>query len=453
MRYQLISPLVVALAFVGLASAQRRKGGGGGGGDFGGDHEDSDGYGDDENDAGGSSTGDSGSGSSRPCGWLARQHAFGLPGLYYNGTLTVQHQLTDNTAWEDADEDFNDCDNNDKELKTYEYPALLLVGPTANESDSNPMHWVLRGHEPQGEGSGYYQVDFLQRWVYIRSSDFVVSNRSTLYTTDYLVDRLEDIDATDLDDETRIYWATNITSDDGKIFSASAEYVETPPTIDLDQEPYESMVLYRPGKRTSGYVTLSDVCRFGQSIVDSDDDEAAVEELRGASKKRRSLRTREYHASRSLADGTPTLWLEKGVRAEMENIGASSMTWSLNATMTRAIPWVGMRSAGCHTFSFENDAFEMSSFYPLQSDRYKEEGLNHIIPWNISVDFSLTFRGSLVRENSTTLEGERNGKLLFGRDYREFTEQATDQEDHAIGLRSKWVATVGITLAFFLILN
>merc|ERR1712000_352347 len=121
--------------------------------------------------------------------------------------------------------------------------------------------------------------------------------------------------------------------------------------------------------------------------------------------------------------------------------------------MTRAIPWVGMRSAGCHTFCFENDAFEMSSFYPLQSDRYKEEGLNHIIPWNISVDFSLTFRGSLVRENSTTLEGERNGKLLFGRDYREFTEQATDQEDHAIGLRSKWVATVGITLAFFLILN
>ena len=44
-------------------------------------------------------------GSSAPCDWGMRHKAFGLPGLYYNGTLTIRHHITDNTAWDEEIED------------------------------------------------------------------------------------------------------------------------------------------------------------------------------------------------------------------------------------------------------------------------------------------------------------------------------------------------------------
>jgi hypothetical protein len=291
----------------------------------------------------------------------------------------------------------------------------------------------------------------------------VVSNRTTLYGADYLVDRLEDIDATDLDDATRVYWTTNVTAgeNDSKVFSARAEYTEHPPIIDPDNKAYRSM--YHPGRRTSSYVTLSDVCTFSQKRVGEDHDgyEEDVEQLRvGPSPLEVDTRSlgsrgssptkREYQA---LAAGTPTLWLEKGVSVEMENIGGPSMSWSLQSTtMTRAIPWYGMREPGCRQMGSEITGFELSDFYPLQSTADEEENEERgFRPWNITVEFSLSFRGDLVRENSTTLDGYEDGKLVFGRDYTEFTtEESDEQEDGAMGLSPVRTSILSIAVIWLL---
>src|ERR1700712_392502 len=119
--------------------------------------------------SGGSSSGGSSSGSgtnsgSTPCGTACavpppkppcdlgicgcamvneRENLFELPGLYYNGTITLTHQLTQNSAW-DAEalstSTGTKCDNDDRSQKTYQYPALFFVGPNGNTSDTNPIH-------------------------------------------------------------------------------------------------------------------------------------------------------------------------------------------------------------------------------------------------------------------------------------------------------------------------
>ena len=452
MRLPSTSKIVLLSALFSYALAQRRGGGRGGssGGSGGGDDDDDDDdfdY-DDGSDDGGS---DTGGGSSVPCGWRARQYAFGLPGLYYNGTLTIRHLLDDNTAWEDAEQVVNYCDNDDRKAKTYEYPAMLLIAPTANESDTNPFHWVLRGHQPAYDYNGLGNVDFWQRWVYIRSSDFVLSNRTTLFSTDYDVDRLEDMDATEMNRETRVYWKTEVTSNEDKnenTFSARAEYVEPPPMIDLEDDAYRNMPSWLPGKRTSGYVTLSDICAYDQYKVDDYDHEEEIEDIRvastGGNSRRRQHQRRE---EQSLTGSSPTLWLEKGVEVEMEDIGAQEMTWSFNTTMTKTIPWIGTREGGCRTNGVENEGFEWGDFYPLQSYNNREDGPGYIVPWNITVKFSLSFSGSLVSENSTSIQGEKDGKLIFERDYTEFTEEAAnEQEDAGTQLSAFWAGTAGFLL-------
>ncbi|KAJ4132570.1 hypothetical protein NW754_015387 [Fusarium falciforme] len=69
-----------------------------------------------------------------------------LPGLYYNGTFNVTHHLSDNSAWLFENPHWSpekQCLNNDHAVKTYEYPGLFFVGATGNDSDTNPIFWIL----------------------------------------------------------------------------------------------------------------------------------------------------------------------------------------------------------------------------------------------------------------------------------------------------------------------
>src|SRR5690606_2206777 len=100
-----------------------------------------------------------------------------------NGTLTVTHKLGDSSVWlfeYPPDSRFGRCQNNDRNTKTYEYPGLLFVGNTGNDSDTNPIFWILRGYQPADQTSRRDDdppyVDVAQRWVHIRSSDFVVTD-------------------------------------------------------------------------------------------------------------------------------------------------------------------------------------------------------------------------------------------------------------------------------------
>lgn len=44
---------------------------------------------------------------------LERRRLYGLPGLYYNGAITIRHELSSNTAWAIG------CNNDDEETKIY----------------------------------------------------------------------------------------------------------------------------------------------------------------------------------------------------------------------------------------------------------------------------------------------------------------------------------------------
>jgi hypothetical protein len=110
-----------------------------------------------------------------------RENVYELPGLYYNGTVTITHQLSQNSAW-DAEAEGSPastkCANDDRAVKTYEYPALFYIGPNGNASDTNPVFWALRGFQPPDQKLNDNYLDVYQRWLHIRSSDFVVSDTS-----------------------------------------------------------------------------------------------------------------------------------------------------------------------------------------------------------------------------------------------------------------------------------
>ncbi|SPO06739.1 uncharacterized protein DNG_09433 [Cephalotrichum gorgonifer] len=337
--------LVLVLLLLHLAIAQRRGGSHSGGSDSddGDDDGDNGGSGDDDGSGGGSSGGGDSALPSSPCDWGARHKAFGLPGIYYNGTLTIRHHITANTAWDKEVRDspappdeFTNCQNDDRSAKTYDYPAILLVAPTGNDSDTNPFHWQLRAFQPANQVRGDNGVDFLdfeQRWVYIRSSDFVATNGTVSdYSERWPVrNKWRDADATQLNQVTRVYWPTKITSEDGGVYSSSAEYSHEPPSV--NKADY-NLPVRSYGKHTSQYVTLSDVCSFHQETEGIFGDAAALP------------RSEITTGDTNIATTTPTLWLATGATAEMAGIGGNSVQMTLNNSLERVAPLSGDRKAG-----------------------------------------------------------------------------------------------------------
>lgn len=98
---------------------------------------------------------------------------YSLPGLYYNGTLTINHVITASSARDAATIAQSDmgCPEDDASPKTYSYPALFLVGSNLNNSDTNPIFWNLRAFNPPTLNNGGGPHVFSE-WVRIRSSDF-----------------------------------------------------------------------------------------------------------------------------------------------------------------------------------------------------------------------------------------------------------------------------------------
>ncbi|KAM0281206.1 hypothetical protein ACHAQH_003637 [Verticillium albo-atrum] len=445
--------LLVCLLVSSVAAQRKGGGGGGGGGGSSGDNDGSSSGDGDDDDAGDDNDSGSGGGSSlpdnsAPCGYYARLESFGLPGLYYNGTLTVRHHITHNSAWDEESEPIDLCDNDDRTPKTNTYPALVLIAPTGNDSDTNPMHWVLRGFQPAHEYHALNDaVDFKQRWVYIRSSDFVISNYTREYDTPfspYWTDRYDDSDATNLDQTTRVYWPTNITAQDDGTFSARAEYAQSPPVIDSKE-----YVGYfpNPGKHTSQYVTVKSVCDLNQKYIDDEDDIDSVRESYGAKTRRQRYDDFDEDGERIWYASIPTFWLDKGATVEMAGIGADEMTLTLNNSLKEAIPWIGDRDGGC--YPDESDPFELSNFHPSQSSTYEGAGLRL---WNVTLRISLSFEGSIVRENSTTINGEGNGKLLFDAGYRLAEAAQEDEDDKSAasraGIESRVILAVVMAIAF-----
>ncbi|KAM5354888.1 hypothetical protein ACJ41O_001534 [Fusarium nematophilum] len=439
----LVSAVVFLLTSIQLVAARRggssgdSGGGGGGGGGYGG------GYGGDSGGGSGGSgggyvpsepTGPNGLDSGLSCGLgdcgcqqlPEREMLYGIPGLYYNGTLTVRHRIAENTAWDNRGS--GSCGNNDDSAKTYRYPALFLAAPRGNTSDTNPFHWVLYGFQPADETVGVHApyLDIHQRWVQIRSSDFVLSKTS--YGGSYAYQHSDALyrnsDATNTHQNTTVYWPTNITDWDTDSFSARAVYRRKPPLA------YGESYYGRIDVRTSQYVTLSDVCAYNQT---TNLDSVAIPPSEFP-------KDNDYRNTT-----TPTVWLELGASAEMENVGANSMTFSLNDSLQLVS---GYFSEG-HALCAEGDnsttdraerhtVFEHGYFWDASNTEYLG------VPWNLTVSISLSFEGDLVSENSTKITGRENGDVVFEATYETPTPSSNSNQNNDSGASVSMHSCIGV---------
>ncbi|WXC67629.1 hypothetical protein SNK03_013443 [Fusarium graminearum] len=306
-----------------------------------------------------------------------REIVYGIPGLYYNGTLTVQHHITNSSSWLDK-------------------------GPGACES----------------------YIDIYQRWVHLRSSDFVVSGTpyGGTYFYDTSIGRYTLSDATNRHRNTTAYWSTKITNSDIDSISARAVYKTKPPPLNFDQDTS------RPEPASSQYITFSDVCAWNSDL---------------ATQEYKPLQRSNVSHNDHINTTTPTVWLKPGAVAEMKGIGASKMTFTLQSSLDAARPWMNLRQANCgdgakqgtQDYSID-DPFELGYFYYLMND-------DELNDWRLDLSFSLSFEGSLVRENSTRINETNKDGLVFEATYETPPPDYTlpSESDGHSGLNSESGAT------------
>ena len=273
-----------------------------------------------------------------------------------------------------------------------------------------------------------------QRWVYIRSSDFVAANETVSdYAAKWPARNLwRDADATQMNQVTRVYWPTNVTSESDGIYSSSARYAHAPLVIDKDDY---RLPLRTFGKHTSQYVTLSDVCVWNQVS------QGVIGDPQGLPRSKITVGKTNH------ATTTPTIWLNTGATAEMEGIGSTAVRMTVNNTLERTVPLSGMREAGCR----EIGEFELSEFGRIYSIDDEDDPPK---PWNLTLNVVLSFQGEIVRENSTSIDGMEGGKLLFGASYVKPNERddEDDEEDAGGALHMTWSSLIiGLSLGFLVL--
>jgi hypothetical protein len=331
-----------------------------------------------------------------------RENIYELPGLYYNGTITVTHQLTGNPAWTaeaTTTRAGEKCDNNDHVLKTYTYPALFFIGPKGNASDTNPVFWALRGFQPPDQQLNGPSLDVYQRWVHVRSSDFVVTDDS-LASQFFGQYQYYDSDETGFHQQTRVYWDTNVTTSDQNTWSASATYVNAPPELGLENRAFGNPPAgAKP--RSSQYVTLSDVCYYDYEVWDSEVSLVASSYIPAG--------------GNYLWTTTPTLFLPLGSSASITNIGGDSLSFQLNSTLANSVSFVSVSESTC-AFGPSTPRIPFKNTFDLLHWRQAQAATSQYI-WNVSATVGLSFEGVIVKENSTVINGTQNGAPTFGEVY------------------------------------
>ncbi|KAI3321876.1 hypothetical protein HD806DRAFT_523799 [Xylariaceae sp. AK1471] len=400
--------LIAVASIIWSAVAKRGGGGGGGGGSSGGGD-----YGGSSGSGGGGDGGDDDGGSYTPppppppcdqgacvCAMIdGRMDLYELPGLYYNGTITVSHKLVQNSAWDAERLHPNDgqmCKpNNDDAVKTYKYPALFYIGPQGNDSDTNTVHWALRGYQPPEQMSGDQYLDIYERWIHLRSSDYVVTDNSTeaYYFGQY---EYYASDETGRHRETHTYWDTTVSQGSGNTYSVVAEYVSMPSEIPLSQSSYAALPK-GTGPRSSQYITLSDVCYYDQEGWG-----ISTEPMRPSY----IPKGNDY-----IWTTTPTMFLGLGAKASMSGIGANSMQFSMRTTIANALALVSPVQASCddaaHTY-YTRFSSNFNVMHWIEASEYNPGNL-----WNMTVDVQLVFEGDIVSENSTKITGFEDGTPIF----------------------------------------
>ena len=369
---------ILLFAYVSLVWSLRclaKKGGGGG--DYSGDD---DGDGDDGGDGGGSSS-DSGDVPYEPvcttCECKERDQRviiYSLPGSYYNGTVTINHVVSANSARDAAAfaQSRTGCPSDDASPKTYSYPALFTVGSNLNSSDVSPIFWNLRAFKPAGQyeypkGNSHIFTE----WIHVRSSDFASEYWST-----------GDISSS-WPEETHTYWDTNVVSNGPSDWTANATYTAQP-----QEETSDAVSVSNPHfiVRSSNYITLADVCAFNQELYFSD----------GTSPETSPIPP----DSDDISNTIPTIFFDLGAQASLQNIGGASLQFTLQASVHRQVVGTG------HSLSDCPGASGASPYYQtLEALQWREAAkvMDKENLWNLSASVTLNFDGALVTENSTDI--------------------------------------------------
>ena len=298
-----------------------------------------------------------------------RKRIYELPGSYYNGTITMSHKITFNSAWTTQRKTKIECDNNDGATKSYSYPALFSVGPRGNSSDTNSIFWTLRGFEPLEPKDTKRGLDINAEWIYLRSADFVIGDATTgpYVATDETGDR----------QVTRTYWDTKVSGGEGN-WNADTELTTLPPA---SSHTKESNMLVQ--SKDTNYVTLSDVCVANQR--DFYQDSGGPSPAPGSS---------------ATYSSAPALFLDLNTKAQIQGIGSDALTFTLNTiSLQNKVLFAQLKGWFCSddgAWAGGLDAMQDIGSSMFDADAYKKL-------WNVTGSFELKFEGNIVRENSTSM--------------------------------------------------
>ncbi|KAI9724098.1 MAG: hypothetical protein M1812_000817 [Candelaria pacifica] len=296
-----------------------------------------------------------------------RKDIYQLPASYYNGTLTITHQLSANSAWDAAARHGSGCDSDDGQSKTYTYPALFAVGPNLNTTDTNPIFWNLRAYPPLTKAQP--QGDVLVEFVHIRSADFAPAYGFSAGDED-----------SSFPHQTHTYWDTKVSSVGASAWDADASYVAQP-----KEETGSQAIDSALKSRSSNYVTLTDVCAFDQGYV--------LGSGRGA------VPTSPIPEASSYGTTFPTFFLDLGVKASVRGIGNDSLNFNLSSSIQRQVVGVGSTSVCTGPTSPSSFYRTLKALQWSSTDRSSDNGNMY----NLSATYSLSFEGQIVRENSTSI--------------------------------------------------
>ncbi|KAI9778240.1 MAG: hypothetical protein M1835_004974 [Candelina submexicana] len=299
-----------------------------------------------------------------------RKDIYQRPASYYNGTLTITHRLSSNSAWDAAAlHGGSGCAADDGQNKTYSYPALFAVGPNLNTADTNPIFWNLRAYPPVTKTQA--QADVLVEFVHIRSADFAPGYGFSAGDED-----------SSYPSQTHTYWDTKIRLSAGaKTWDADAEYVAQPNEETAFVGATSSALKYR----SSNYVTLTDICDYGQQFV------------LGAS--RGFPPTSPIPENVNRQNTFPTFFLNLGVKATVRGIGNDSLSFEMGSRVERQV--VGVGKTNLCLGSSSPGAF-YRTITALQWEKADRSSTTNNM-YNVSATYRLSFEGQIVRENSTNI--------------------------------------------------
>ncbi|KAI9797481.1 MAG: hypothetical protein M1825_005989 [Sarcosagium campestre] len=411
MRMLLTSPFILPLLLACIVPAHCKGGRGGGSSSSGDSSSGSD-----------SSSSNSDSGGSDSSSYLdctaaiteQQDDVYSASGSYYNGTVRVSHRVKDSPT--------KGCSNSDRSPKSYEYDAVVLVGPPQNQTDPNDVYWALRAFRPKGSprtrscsdytpfNPCYDPTKALDEFIRIQSTEDVPISLTfsekfeVLWNSELTPDKVVTEPEGEDGDNLVTSWNLTSTYDNKAPFSYSSVYSSDDNTT-----------------RTSGFVTLSDVCINGYDF----------NRLSSSSLSAYPPISPFDDPDKPNPDTTAgNVFLETGTSISMTGIGSNSLTLTLtNGSVERGVVRALGDPTGCDDYS-PSDATR--NLVELDSDPSSTINSGNSL-LNITVDFELNFRGSLVTNASAYFV---NSTKEGGPHWRYRTSSL------AIGLSPTWAATL-----------